>query len=78
MPTASQLSCGNLWARSLPSPIPAKPSSLETRQAQAKGQLKIVCLAKGANLKLDTAVLEWPRNSAASLRATGCSRESET
>lgn len=35
-------------------PIPAKPSSLGIRQAQAKGQLKIVRLAKGAILKLDT------------------------
>lgn len=64
-------------------PIPAKPSSLGIRQAQAKGQLKIVHLAKGAILKIDTHTedLEWPKNSAAASwggGVTGCSRESET
>lgn len=34
-------------------PIPAKPSSLGTHKAQAKGQLKIVCLANGADWKPD-------------------------
>lgn len=54
-------------------PIPAKPSSLGIRQAQAKGQLKIVHLAKGAILKLDTHTedLEWPKNSAAAAASWG-------
>lgn len=54
-------------------PIPAKPSSLGIRQAQAKGQLKIVHLAKGAILKIETHTedLEWPKNSAAAAASWG-------